>query len=122
MVGRWRVPSGMKWLRSLSGHPEPAVAELNARAEQRRRLSCDVPKWSRDLARCTWMTAIGAMMEPGASGVDRAMLVGRPDAAGGHSDVSGGMTWKAAEVVDSAVYGTKKLVGRVRLLSVRMFY
>jgi hypothetical protein len=68
------------------------------------------------------MTAIGAKMEPGVSGVDRAMLVGRPDAAGGHSDVSGGMTWKAAEVVDSAVYGTKKIVGRVRLLSVRMFY
>ena len=55
------------------------------------------------------MTAIGAMMEPGAGGVDRAMLVGRPDAAGGHSDTSGGMTWKAAEVVVRAVYGTKSI-------------
>ncbi len=55
------------------------------------------------------MTDIGAVMDSGAGRVDCAMLVERPDAASGHSDVSGGMTWKAAEVVDSAVDGINSI-------------
>ena len=71
------------------------------------------------------MTDIGAVMDPGAGGVDCAMLVERPDAAGGHLDTSGGMTCKAAEVASIARFTVKcqfVIVGRMRLLSVRVFY
>ena len=61
------------------------------------------------MCKAVQMTDIGAVMDPVAGGVYCAMLVERPDAAGGHSDVSGGMTWKAAEVVNSAVDGINSI-------------
>ena len=46
-------------------------------------LTLDVRKGSRVLARCTGMTAIAAMMDSEAGGVDRAMLVDCLGAGGG---------------------------------------
>ena len=46
-------------------------------------LTLDVRKGSRVFARCTGMTAVAALMDSGASGVDRAMLADHLGAGGG---------------------------------------
>ena len=55
----------------------------------RRRLSSDVPKWSRDLARCVGVVHFDHNIDRGAADLQRAKMIDRPSGHLTPKDVSG---------------------------------
>ena len=78
----------------------PGTTEVQRRAEQRRRLSCDDRKWSRDIDRCAKVTGLNAVVDGRAVRLGYSTHIDRPDAAGVTSGVIvRSMTLVVADVV-----------------------
>ena len=81
----------------------------------RRRLSSDVPKWSRDLARCVGVIHFDHNIDRGAADLQRAKMIDRPSGHLTPKDVSESMSEKAAEtwlyvrVVCQAMYDSERV-------------
>ena len=92
--GHGVVQKGSVALPAISG---PAATMISRKLIRRRRLSFDVQKWSRDLARCVGVIHFDHNIDRGAADLKRAKMIDRPSGHLTPKDVSESMSEKAAD-------------------------